>query len=169
MSKSHRGSVSKISKKYKDFRFSSSVFIPCYYCCRPLDREHATTEHIKPLSCGRDNSKENLAICCEKCNNNHSAILSTNLNIEKAKKTKKCYITIAKYRLALSERKRFWSSFNSFTIFNFLEQERTFGNENITTYYNASYYYSGTFHLDDLNVTNREKFLIKKRFNNCFP
>jgi hypothetical protein len=169
MAKNHSSSVSKISKKYKDFRFLSAVFIPCYYCGRPLDREHATTEHIKPLVSGKDNTKENLAICCVRCNNNHSAILSCNLNLEKSPETKRNIRTISKYRLMLSERERFWSSFNSFTVFNFLEQERSFGNEDISTYYNAAYYYSGTYTLDELSLNEREKGLILSRFYIAFP
>lgn len=69
----------------------------------------------------------------------------------------------------LSERERFWSSSNSFTVFNFLEQERSFGNEDISTYYNAAYYYSGTFTLDELSLNEREKGLILSRFYIAFP
>lgn len=167
-------SKSKASKKYKDFRYDSEVFIPCYYCGRPLDREHATTEHIKPLAYGANHKPDNLAICCAKCNNNHGAILSCNLNIQKAKTpnnkiARKSMETANEYRNLLNQRKNFWIRFNSFTIFNFLESERTFAGADISTYHNAAYYYSGTYTLDELNLSDLERTIIKTAFYYAFP
>lgn len=169
MSKNHNSAASRASKKYKDFRYLNTTFIPCYYCGRPLDRQNATTEHITPLFNGRNNKQDNLAICCQKCNTNHSAILSANINLTKLPNSKSNIKAVSKHRLMLSQREKFWAKFNSFTIFNFLEKEKTFGDEDIITYYNAAYYYSGTYSLNNLNLSDKEKNLILSRFDTAFP
>jgi 5-methylcytosine-specific restriction endonuclease McrA len=40
----------------------------CYYCEEKVNRNNATLDHIKPLSKGGNNSKENLVTCCLECN-----------------------------------------------------------------------------------------------------
>jgi hypothetical protein len=164
MAKNHKSSVSVKSKKYKDYRFYDTNFVSCCYCNRPLDRENATTEHIIPLASGGKRGDENLAICCANCNNNHSAILSANINMEKNPNYTNNKKAIDKARVRLENRKNFWKNMHIFKMFDFLKSEMFFGDKDIALYQSAAYFYCGYKTLKDLDITDDEKKLINDSF-----
>lgn len=60
----------KINLGTKAFRNLAYPLLPrCWYCGVALEKDKATVDHIHPLSRGGDNTFENLALACAKCNN----------------------------------------------------------------------------------------------------
>lgn len=60
---------SKSCKGKKNLLFRGRRMQPCTYCGRPLYRETATVDHVRPLSAGGMHKLNNCVLACQSCNN----------------------------------------------------------------------------------------------------
>lgn len=74
--KHHRKGVVRQSRRetiYKMTAKRNAGTVPCFVCGNHVKRQHATLEHIIPLSKGGTDDMENLAISHNTCNNRRGA------------------------------------------------------------------------------------------------
>jgi 5-methylcytosine-specific restriction endonuclease McrA len=57
-----------VRREQKKLLFAGRERVPCCFCERPLTRQEATLEHIRPRSRGGSSEIENLTLSCQPCN-----------------------------------------------------------------------------------------------------
>lgn len=69
-------------KRWKKLYAIDGMFT-CYYCLKKFPIGEATKDHKKPLSRFDDKSKENIVLCCRKCNNEKGALTAEEYDVWK--------------------------------------------------------------------------------------
>ena len=54
----------------------------CWYCKKPVPREHITVDHVVPLSRGGLDTVENMRLACSQCNQDKGAGVSLDVFVE---------------------------------------------------------------------------------------